>query len=111
MKNPYIVRSGIKSTKPTKDGCKRKKHCKGELDKSSRLVSSTHDDVVKPSDLKKTAAAHEGIRVKYNMAQRKLKQEGVNQMVACYKTFELIIPWLMLKTLKILIHLCFISAH
>ena len=48
-----------------KNGCKWKKHCKGELEKYYCLVSSIHEDILKMSDLKKTGAAHEGIIVKY----------------------------------------------
>ena len=92
MKNTCLVHLAVDSCKTTIDGWKRKKCHKGELDKSYGLVSSTHDDLPKPSDLIKTAAAHDSIIVGYNTAWRKLKEEGMIQTIACSKTFELIIP-------------------
>ena len=37
--------------------------CYGQLDESFNLASLTHDDEPKPSDLKRTAAAHDGLIV------------------------------------------------
>ena len=43
--------------------------------------------------LEETAASHEGIFIGYSTAYFKLRGEGILQLVACSKTFELIIPW------------------
>ena len=81
MNNPYLVQLGVDSSKTTKDGWKSKKCHKDELDKSYGLVFSTHDDLTKPSDMKKTVAAHDGIILGYNTAWRKLKEEGMIQTI------------------------------
>ena len=43
---------------------------RGQLDESFNPASSTHDDEPKPSDLKKTAASHDGLIVSYNIVWR-----------------------------------------
>ena len=64
-----------------------KKGCKGQVNKSYGLVSSTHDNLPKPSDLKKIPATHDGIIVGFNTAWRKLREEGMIQTIVCCTTF------------------------
>ena len=94
MKNKNFIHSGIGKYTTTKDGRKRKKRCKGQLDQLFNLFSLTHDDNSKPSDLKKTAAAHDGLIAGYNTAWRMMKAVHTTWTTAASKTFELIIPYL-----------------
>ena len=55
--------SGVDEYTTTKDVRKRKKRCKRQLDQLFNLVSLSHDNGPKPSDLKKTAALHNGLIV------------------------------------------------
>ena len=53
MKNKNLIHSRIEESATTKDGRKRKKRQEGQVDELFNLVSSTHDNEPKPSDLKK----------------------------------------------------------
>ena len=55
---------------------------KGQLEQSFNLVSLTHDDDAKPSDLKKTPTVHDGLIVGYKEAWRKLRYVTNTQMTA-----------------------------
>ena len=73
MKNKNLIQLGVEESTTTKDGRKRKKRLKGQLDESFNLASSTHDDRPEPSDLKKTAVVHDGLIASYNTAWRAKK--------------------------------------
>ena len=94
MKNRNLICSGIDQSTSTIDGRNGKKHHKGQLDKSFNLASLTHDDEPKPSDLKKTAAVHDGLIVSYNTAWRANNSVHTTQTIAALKSFELIILYL-----------------